>query len=130
MRRVLEVEPSCRDETIIRKAYLEKVKQYHPDAAFRDSKADQAKFNQVQQAYETLTVTFLSPRSSMHDKSAVLLFKEALKTDELPIQESPDDIRMKFDIRHTAPQHRTHLEYGGYGLVACRFSFLTRIVGW
>ena len=28
---------------------------------------------------------------------------------------------MKFDIRHTAPQHRTHLEYGGYGLVDCRF---------
>lgn len=30
-----------------------------------------------------------------------------------------DDIHLKFDIRHTAPQHRTHLEYGGFGLVAC-----------
>lgn len=121
--RILEVEPSCRDETIIRKAYLEKVKQYHPDSTFHDSRADQTKFNQVQQAYETLTVTCLSPHRSMHEKSPVVLFKEALKTDGLLTSESPDDVRMKFDIRHTAPQHRTHLEYGGYGLVACRFFF-------
>jgi len=52
----LEVDPSCRDETIIRKAYLEKVKQYHPDSSFQDSQADHTKFNQVQQAYEALTV--------------------------------------------------------------------------
>lgn len=56
LKRILEIEPNCRDETVIRKAYLEKVKQYHPDSAFRDSQADQTKFNQVQQAYETLTV--------------------------------------------------------------------------
>ena len=72
--RILEVEPSCRDETIIRKAYLEKVKQYHPDSAFHDSQADQAKFNQVQQAYETLTVTCLAPHRSAHEKSLVALF--------------------------------------------------------
>ena len=54
--RILEVDPSCRDETIIRKAYLEKVKQYHPDSSFQDNKGDHAKFNQVQQAYEALTV--------------------------------------------------------------------------
>lgn len=52
----MEVDPSCRDETIIRKAYLEKVKQYHPDSTFQDNKSDHDKFNQVQQAYEALTV--------------------------------------------------------------------------
>ena len=47
--------------------------------------------------------------------------KESLKTGEVPVESSEDDIHIKFDIRHTAPQHRTHLEYGGFGLVACAF---------
>jgi DnaJ-class molecular chaperone len=55
-KRILEVDPSCRDETIIRKAYLEKAKQYHPDSSFQDNKGDHHKFNQVQQAYEALIV--------------------------------------------------------------------------
>ncbi|CAF1368102.1 unnamed protein product [Adineta steineri] len=93
---ILEVDPSCRDETVIRKAYLEKAKQYHPDSSFRDSKADHGKFNQVQQAYEALL--------------------ETLKTGDTSDPSSDDDIHIKFDIRHTAPQHRTHLEYGGFGM--------------
>ncbi|CAF4306852.1 unnamed protein product, partial [Adineta steineri] len=93
--KILEVDPSCRDETVIRKAYLEKAKQYHPDSSFRDSKADHGKFNQVQQAYEALL--------------------ETLKTGNTSDPSSDDDIHIKFDIRHTAPQHRTHLEYGGFG---------------
>jgi DnaJ-class molecular chaperone len=55
-KRILEVDPTCRDETIIRKAYLEKVKQYHPDSSFQDNKGDHQKFHQVQQAYEALIV--------------------------------------------------------------------------
>lgn len=35
---------------------------------------------------------------------------------------SKDDDNLKFDIRHTAPQHRTHLEYGGFGLVSREIS--------
>ncbi|CAF0959580.1 unnamed protein product [Adineta ricciae] len=93
---VLEVDPSCRDETIIRKAYLAKVKQYHPDSPTHDSQLGHTKFNEVQQAYESLT--------------------ESLKTGEIPVEPSEDDIHIKFDIRHTAPQHRTHLEYGGFGM--------------
>ena len=54
--RILEVNPSCRDETIIRKAYLEKVKQYHPDSPRQDNKGDHQKFNQIQEAYEALLV--------------------------------------------------------------------------
>lgn len=54
--RILEVNQSCRDETIIRKAYLEKVKKYHPDSPRQDNKNDYQKFNQVQEAYEALTV--------------------------------------------------------------------------
>lgn len=56
MKRILEVDVSCRDETIIRKAYLEKVKQYHPDSSFQNKKEDLEKFNQIQQAYEVLIV--------------------------------------------------------------------------
>jgi DnaJ-class molecular chaperone len=55
--RILEVDPTCREETIIRKAYLQKVKQYHPDSSFQHSKGDQQKFNEVNQAYETLIVS-------------------------------------------------------------------------
>jgi len=55
-KRILEIDSSCRDETIIRKAYLEKVKQYHPDSSFQNNKGDPTKFNQVQQAYEALMV--------------------------------------------------------------------------
>ena len=45
--------------------------------------------------------------------------KETFKPAEPWDQSSSDDIHIKFDIRHTAPQHRTHLEYGGFGLVVC-----------
>ena len=42
--------------------------------------------------------------------------KETLRTNNSLDHSSSDDIQITFDIRHTAPQHRTHLEYGGYGL--------------
>lgn len=63
LHRILEIEPNCRDEAVIRKAYLEKAKQYHPDSTFQDSQADRAKFNQVQQAYEALTVNSVAVRA-------------------------------------------------------------------
>ncbi|CAF2589212.1 unnamed protein product [Rotaria sp. Silwood2] len=96
---ILEVDPSCRDETIIRKAYLEKVKQYHPDSSFQNNNADHTKFNQIQQAYAALIET-LKSNGSLEQSSI----------------SSTDDDHIKFDIRHTAPQHRTHLEYGGFGM--------------
>ncbi|CAF1327406.1 unnamed protein product [Rotaria magnacalcarata] len=96
---VLEVDPSCCDETVIRKAYLEKVKQYHPDSSFQDNRGDHTKFNQVQQAYKALIET-LKSNNSLDQSSST----------------SADDDYVKFDIRHTAPQHRTHLEYGGFGM--------------
>ena len=54
----MEIDPSCRDETIIRKAYLAKVKQYHPDSSTHDSQLGHTKFNEIQQAYEALTVNW------------------------------------------------------------------------
>ena len=120
LHRILEIEPNCRDETVIRKAYLEKVKQYHPDSKFQESQADHTKFNQVQQAYETLTVN----RFAVRAVGSIVSFQETLKlqgsieeTRVSPPSDDEDEIRTKFDIRHTAPQHRTHLEYGGYGSV-------------
>jgi len=99
---ILEIDPNCRDETMIRKAYLEKVKQYHPDSTFQDNRADQTKFHQVQQAYETLTET--------------LKVQGSIEETTISSNENDEEIRTKFDIRHTAPQHRTHLEYGGFGI--------------
>lgn len=60
--RLLEIDPSCRDEPIIRKAYLEKVKQYHPDSTRQDNKNNHQKFNQIQEAYEALIVKIFRDR--------------------------------------------------------------------
>ncbi|CAF1183532.1 unnamed protein product [Rotaria sordida] len=92
---ILEVDLLCRDEAIIRKAYLEKVKQYHPNSSFQDNKADHVKFNQVQQTYETLLEALKSNDSLGYSSTF-----------------SMDDIYIKFDIRHAASQYQTHLEYG------------------
>ncbi|UJR29079.1 hypothetical protein I4U23_010293 [Adineta vaga] len=86
---ILELDSSCRDDTVIRKVYLAKVKQYHSDSSSHDSKRSHTKFNTIEQAYGTLT--------------------ELLKTGEVPVQATTNHIHIKFDICHTSPQHSVHI---------------------
>ncbi|XP_031553102.1 dnaJ homolog subfamily C member 28-like [Actinia tenebrosa] len=79
-------------ETEVRAAYFKLAKQYHPDSG--QSKADPEKFARIEQAYKVV----LKHLSQKHVE-----------------EEEGDDEEDKFDIRHTAPQHRQYLEYGGFG---------------
>nr|AEE63548.1 unknown [Dendroctonus ponderosae] len=78
------------DQEQIRIAYLQLVKRFRPDSGTEEANAD--KFHEIDNAFRTL----------MHRKS-----KEVDVVDEAIVQEQ--------DIKHTAPQHRQYLSYGGVG---------------
>uniref|UniRef100_F1L6D7 DnaJ subfamily C member 28 n=1 Tax=Ascaris suum TaxID=6253 RepID=F1L6D7_ASCSU len=69
-------------------------KEYHPDTA-KDSKGNATKFNEVRNAYR-----FIVKHTQLEEKHAEL-------------NEFCEEV--VYDIRHTAPQHRQYLEYGGVG---------------
>ncbi|RZC33298.1 dnaJ -like subfamily C member 28, partial [Asbolus verrucosus] len=79
------------DQEEIRKAYLKLVKRYHPDSGTEEADAD--KFSEIDKAFKIL----------INKKS-----KERWNVDEDKVQEQ--------DIKHTAPQHRQYLSYGGIGI--------------
>jgi len=89
--KVLGIDESS-DQEQIRMAYLELVKRYHPDSGTEEANVD--KFQEIDQAFKTL----------MHKKS-----KERWGV----IEEA--NIINEQDIKHTAPQHRQYLSFGGIG---------------
>lgn len=89
--KILEIDESS-DQEQIRMAYLHLVKKYHPDSGTEEANAD--KFQEIDQAFRTL----------MHKKS-----KERWGV----VEEA--NIVEEQDIKHTAPQHRQYLSYGGIG---------------
>ncbi|XP_072178660.1 dnaJ homolog subfamily C member 28-like [Diadema setosum] len=82
----------------VKEAYFKLAKLYHPDSKSRQ--ADGNKFNQVQEAYNTICVHM--------EKMEKLERRKGEAQDEL-------GDRQEFDIKHTAPQHRQYLEYEGIG---------------
>ncbi|XP_019880870.1 dnaJ homolog subfamily C member 28 [Aethina tumida] len=87
--KILGVKEGC-DQEEIRSVYLKLVKIYHPDSGNPEANSD--KFHEIDKAFKTLI-----------NRKA----EERWDVDEAVIAEQ--------DIKHTAPQHRQYLSYGGIG---------------
>ncbi|XP_015760021.1 PREDICTED: dnaJ homolog subfamily C member 28-like [Acropora digitifera] len=79
----------------VREAYLRLAKLYHPDCG--RSTADAAKFSEIEQAYRVVMD---------HVTTLEMAGPEVIKE---------DFDKERFEINHTAPQHRQYLEYEGIG---------------
>ncbi|EDO38573.1 predicted protein, partial [Nematostella vectensis] len=80
-----------------REAYLKLAKQYHPDSG--KSTADGERFAMIEHAYRVVLMSIEEGESAQKQE-----------------QQANSDEEDKFDIRHTAPQHRYSIVfYGGYG---------------
>lgn len=77
----------------MRRAYIDLVKKVHPDSGHPDASAD--KFQEVDEGFKFLMEKHANARRN--------------------IELDPDDEVKVFDIRHTAPQHRQFLTFGGFG---------------
>ncbi|PNF38254.1 hypothetical protein B7P43_G11610 [Cryptotermes secundus] len=79
------------------------VKRFHPDSGSPEANAD--KFHLIEEAYRKLQNKFASDRWRANEGAGEygLYYQEKTEIEE-------------FDIKHTAPQHRQYLSYGGYGM--------------
>lgn len=88
--RVLELPQTCSREEL-KSRYVDLAKRYHPDTGGKT--ADVEAFRRLHSAYKYIVE---------NDYNA----KDRQELENVP---------KIFDIRHTAPQHRQYLEYGGVG---------------
>ncbi|CRK93470.1 CLUMA_CG007006, isoform A [Clunio marinus] len=86
--------PDSSDQNTVRRAYIEIVKKVHPDSGHPEASAE--KFQEVDECFKLLMEKYAKNRRN--------------------IELDPDDDVKVFDIRHTAPQHRQFLTYGGFGI--------------
>ncbi|XP_014254316.1 dnaJ homolog subfamily C member 28 [Cimex lectularius] len=93
--------PEGSDQEMVRQAFLDLVKRYHPDS--KSPEADPIKFQQIETAYRTL-----------QDHYARKRFNKDECEGEYGLYYKEKDVE-EHDIQHTAPQHRQYLSYGGYG---------------
>ncbi|KAG5673349.1 hypothetical protein PVAND_003407 [Polypedilum vanderplanki] len=89
---VLNVDENS-DQNTVRRAYIEIVKRVHPDSGHQDASIE--KFQEVDECFKFLMQKFAKARRN--------------------IEMDPNEEVQVFDIRHTAPQHRTYLSNEGYG---------------
>ncbi|GFO36864.1 Dnaj-like protein subfamily c member 28 [Plakobranchus ocellatus] len=89
---LLGIDPECSEEEL-RLAYLEKVKEYHPDK--NRSVRDANKFVSIQEAYKT----------ALEHKRGQAFIEEEKRKEEQDFH----------NIKHTVPQHRRYLTYDGVG---------------
>lgn len=85
--------PDNSDQNTVRRAYIETVKKVHPDSGHPEASAE--RFQEIDECFKFLMEKHAKARRN--------------------IELDPDDEVKVFDIRHTAPQHRQFLTYGGFG---------------
>lgn len=85
--------PFNSDQNTVRRAYIELVKKVHPDSGHEMASAD--KFQEVDECFKHLMEKHAKARRN--------------------IELNPEEEVKVFDIKHTAPQHRQFLTYGGFG---------------
>ncbi|GFG29982.1 hypothetical protein Cfor_11764 [Coptotermes formosanus] len=100
--RILGVSSDC-DQEQVRQAFLNMVKRYHPDSG--SSEADTDRFHLVEEAYRKL-----------QNKFAIDRWKADEGAGEYGLYYQQKQEIQEFDIKHTAPQHRQYLSYGGHGV--------------
>jgi DnaJ family protein C protein 28 len=81
------------DQNTVRRAYIEMVKRVHPDSGHPDASIE--KFQEVDECFRFLMQKFAKSRRN--------------------IEMDPEEEVKVFDIKHTAPQHRSYLSNEGYG---------------
>lgn len=81
------------DQNTVRRAYIEIVKKVHPDSGHELASAE--KFQEIDECFKHLMEKHAKARRN--------------------IELNPEDEVKVFDIKHTAPQHRQFLTYGGFG---------------
>lgn len=86
--------PENSDQNTTRRAYIELVKKVHPDSGRPEASVD--RFQEVDECFKFLMEKHAKGRRN--------------------IEINPDEEVKVFDIRHTAPQHRQFLTYGGFGI--------------
>lgn len=90
----------------VREAFFDLAKRYHPDTG--SSEADSQKFATARDAYrivmESGTVEGVGTPNIKPDDGNVTAADEVMA-----------EFARRFDIRHTAPQHRQYLSFDGYG---------------
>lgn len=86
--------PEDSDQNSVRRAYIELVKKVHPDSGHPESSLE--KFKEVDECFRFLMQKFAKARRN--------------------IEMNPEEEVKVFDIKHTAPQHRTFLSNEGYGM--------------
>ncbi|XP_021932986.1 dnaJ homolog subfamily C member 28 isoform X2 [Zootermopsis nevadensis] len=99
---VLEIS-SKSDQEQVRQAFLKMVKRFHPDSGSAEASAE--KFLLIENAYRKLQNKFANDRWNANEGTGEYGLYHEEKTE---IKE--------FDIKHTVPQHRQYLSYGGYGM--------------
>ncbi|KAJ4445406.1 hypothetical protein ANN_07211, partial [Periplaneta americana] len=100
--KILEV-PCNSDQEQVRQAFLNMVKRFHPDSGSPEANGE--KFTLIETAYRKLQNKFANDRWKVN---------EGVGEYGLYYQEKKQEAQ-EFDIKHTAPQHRQYLSYGGYG---------------
>jgi len=99
--------PDDSSKDTVRRAYIELVKEYHPDTTKHPSE----KFSEIDGAYRSLQIKFrddkLRDENSSGEYGLYYQEKTELEEDEEKVEHP--------DIEHTAPQHRQYLENEGFG---------------
>lgn len=85
--------PENSDQNTVRRAYIDIVKKVHPDSGQPEASAE--KFQEVDECFKFLMEKHAKARRN--------------------IELNPEDEVKVYDIRHTAPQHRQYLTFGGFG---------------
>lgn len=99
---ILGISSDC-DQEQVRQAFLNMVKRFHPDSGSPEANTD--RFHLIEDAYRKL-----------QNKFAIDRWRNDEGAGEYGLYYQEKEKMQEFDIKHTAPQHRQYLSYGGYGV--------------
>lgn len=106
--------PNNCDQGTVRDAFIKLTKKFHPDSGHPEANA--VKFQQVEQAYRKLLHKFSSDRWNDNNCEGEFgLYYDQKRKDQAREEEEEDEDN-RYNIKHTAPQHRQYLSYDGIGL--------------
>jgi len=92
----------------VREAFFRLAKRYHPDTGSKE--ANGQKFSAVKDAYQTVMESGTVEGVGTPNANPGSNEDQMSTTDEVMAE-----FARKFDIRHTAPQHRQYLSFDGFG---------------
>lgn len=91
----------------MKEAFYQLAKRYHPDSG--SAEADSTRFTAVRDAYKTVM------ESGTVEGVGTPSVKQDGFDQDSEMSATMEELARKFDIRHTAPQHRQYLSFDGFG---------------